>query len=116
MNQQILLERVKQMLAAHISVCTDRKARQVLDLLLENYPQDSCIKAMCSQLGISQTNLLHSILRNARIFIEIDTLYTNRKPTHLAIGKQIVKAVKCQCLLNMCFCNKPSPDEGEDKK
>lgn len=100
MNKQPLFELEKQMLAVRISVCHQKKVLQVLELLLENYPQKSCIETICAQLEINQNNLLHSILRNARIFIEVDTLYTNNKPTHLAIGKQAVHAVRCQYLCN----------------
>ncbi len=102
MNGSLLLKQEKQRLHKRICQVTGRE-RQLIDLLLSNYPNPSEIDDICQQLNISQNNLLYSLLRNARIFIEIDTLYKNRKPTHLALGKQSVTVVKCQCLLNKCW-------------
>ena len=102
MNGPLLLQQEKQRLHKRICQVTGRE-RELIDLLLSNYPKPSEIDDICQQLNISQNNLLYSLLRNARIFIEIDTLYQNRKPTHLALGKQSVKVVKCQCLLNNCW-------------
>ncbi len=102
MNTQLLLENEKRMLNTIICVCQGRE-KQLLDILLGNYPLPTPIPDVCKQLEISQNNLMYSILRNTRIFIDIDTLYQNHKPTHIMLGRHAVKAIKCQCLCNLCF-------------
>ncbi|WP_165312526.1 hypothetical protein [Vibrio ziniensis] len=101
MEGLLLVETERRVLQARTHTAQGR-TRELLDLLVENYPQPTPIVEICQRLNISEKNLLHSMLRNARIFIEIDTLYQQRKPTHLELGKQIVKAVRCQCLFNGC--------------
>lgn len=104
MNRSLLLKQEKQQLHKRICQVTGRE-RELIDLLLSNYPKPSEIDDICQQLNISQNNLLYSLLRNARIFIDIETLYQShnkRQPTHLTMGKQMVASIRCQCLLDCC--------------
>ena len=103
MNTQLLLENEKRMLNTIICVCQGRE-KQLLDILLGNYPLPTSITDVCKQLDINQNNLMYSILRNTRIFIDIDTIKYQGKPTHLAFGQQMMNVIKGQCLFNQCAC------------
>lgn len=103
MNTQFLLENEKRMLNTIICVCKGRE-KQLLELLLSNYPHPTSITDVYKQLGISQNNLVYSILRNTRIFIDIDTIKCQRKPTNLAFGQQMMNVIKGRCLFNQCAC------------
>lgn len=70
MNPILSLAEEKEILSWHIAPATGR-SRQLLDVLLECYPHPAEKQMLETKLSFTGKHSLGSVLRNAKIFIEI---------------------------------------------
>ncbi|PJC86295.1 hypothetical protein CSW98_08740 [Vibrio sp. HA2012] len=102
MKTRLTLQEEKRILQAHINGA-DGRTYELLNLLFCAYPQPVSLEEINRQLRITGKYTLHSILRNARIFIDVETINTDGKPTHLLIGVQCIKEARQRYVINRCF-------------